>query len=113
MLKQVPPLPSGGVGGVFPPQLSPQQMAMLGSIYPPHIQLQLVRPTSSATNKGLPKTKAIFDHETHTGSLFALMEYSHLHKVGLTLNPDGVASPPQVGVKPDGVTSPPQGVVNP
>ncbi|XP_077594881.1 trinucleotide repeat-containing gene 6B protein isoform X2 [Stigmatopora nigra] len=54
MLKQMPP-PSGSVGGVagvggvgsgvgggvFPPQLSPQQIAMLSSIYPPHIQFQL------------------------------------------------------------------------
>lgn len=55
MLKQMPP-PSGSVGGVgsvggmaglgggvFPPQLSPQHIAMLSSIYPPHIQFQLVR----------------------------------------------------------------------
>ncbi|XP_055031103.2 trinucleotide repeat-containing gene 6B protein [Misgurnus anguillicaudatus] len=39
------PPPSGGVGGVgggiFPPQLSPQHIAMLSSIYPPHIQFQL------------------------------------------------------------------------
>ncbi len=45
VLKQMPP-PSGGVGGVgggiFPPQLSPQHIAMLSSIYPPHIQFQLV-----------------------------------------------------------------------
>ncbi|XP_067343370.1 trinucleotide repeat-containing gene 6B protein isoform X2 [Channa argus] len=53
MLKQMPP-PSGSVGSVgsvggvagvagsvFPPQLSPQQLAMLSSIYPPHIQFQL------------------------------------------------------------------------
>nr|XP_046232380.1 trinucleotide repeat-containing gene 6B protein isoform X2 [Scatophagus argus] len=53
MLKQMPP-PSGNVGGVggvggvaglgggvFPPQLSPQHIAMLSSIYPPHIQFQL------------------------------------------------------------------------
>ncbi|KAJ8263945.1 hypothetical protein GJAV_G00143390 [Gymnothorax javanicus] len=47
MLKQMPP-PSSGVGGVggvaggvFPPQLSPQHIAMLSSIYPPHIQFQL------------------------------------------------------------------------
>ncbi|KAK7880446.1 hypothetical protein WMY93_032920 [Mugilogobius chulae] len=53
VLKQMPP-PSGSVGGVggvggvagvgggvFPPQLSPQHIAMLGSIYPPHIQFQL------------------------------------------------------------------------
>ncbi|XP_057682535.1 trinucleotide repeat-containing gene 6B protein isoform X2 [Corythoichthys intestinalis] len=53
MLKQMPP-PSGSVGGVgnvggvagvgggvFPPQLSPQHIAMLSSIYPPHIQFQL------------------------------------------------------------------------
>ncbi|XP_055085441.1 trinucleotide repeat-containing gene 6B protein isoform X2 [Periophthalmus magnuspinnatus] len=52
VLKQMPP-PSGSVGGVgavggvagvgggvFPPQLSPQHIAMLG-IYPPHIQFQL------------------------------------------------------------------------
>uniref|UniRef100_A0A096LSC9 TNRC6 PABC binding domain-containing protein n=1 Tax=Poecilia formosa TaxID=48698 RepID=A0A096LSC9_POEFO len=43
MLKPMPP-PSGAVGavggGVFPPQLSPQHIAML-SIYPPQIQLQL------------------------------------------------------------------------
>ncbi|XP_069012136.1 trinucleotide repeat-containing gene 6B protein isoform X4 [Embiotoca jacksoni] len=49
-LKQMPP-PSGSVGGVsgvagvgggvFPPQLSPQHLAMLSSIYPPHIQFQL------------------------------------------------------------------------
>ncbi|KAM9716734.1 trinucleotide repeat-containing gene 6B protein isoform 2-T2 [Menidia menidia] len=33
----------GGVGGgVFPPQLSPQHIAMLSSIYPPHIQFQLL-----------------------------------------------------------------------
>lgn len=55
MLKQMPP-PSGSMGGVgsvggvaglgggvFPPQLSPQHIAMLSSIYPPHIQFQLVR----------------------------------------------------------------------
>lgn len=53
VLKQMPP-PSGSMGGVggmggvtgggvFPPQLSPQHIAMLSSIYPPHIQLQLVR----------------------------------------------------------------------
>lgn len=37
------PPPSGGVGGgIFPPQLSPQHIAMLSSIYPPHIQFQLV-----------------------------------------------------------------------
>lgn len=54
MLKQMPP-PSGSVGGVggvggvaglgggvFPPQLSPQQIAMLSSIYPPPLQFQLV-----------------------------------------------------------------------
>ncbi|KAG5853953.1 hypothetical protein ANANG_G00032290 [Anguilla anguilla] len=47
MLKQMPPPSSsvGGVGGVaggvFPPQLSPQHIAMLSSIYPPHIQFQL------------------------------------------------------------------------
>lgn len=54
MLKQVAP-PSAGVGGVggvggvagvgggmFPPQLSPQHIAMLSGIYPPHIQFQLV-----------------------------------------------------------------------
>ncbi|TNN38823.1 Trinucleotide repeat-containing gene 6B protein [Liparis tanakae] len=54
VLKQMPP-PSGSVGGVggvggvagvgggvFPPQLSPQHIAMLSSIYPPHIQFQLV-----------------------------------------------------------------------
>ncbi|XP_056626883.1 trinucleotide repeat-containing gene 6B protein [Triplophysa dalaica] len=36
------PPPSGGVGGgIFPPQLSPQHIAMLSSIYPPHIQFQL------------------------------------------------------------------------
>ncbi|XP_026206583.1 trinucleotide repeat-containing gene 6B protein isoform X2 [Anabas testudineus] len=53
VLKQMPP-PSGSVGGVgnmggvagftsgvLPPQLSPQQIAMLSSIYPPHIQFQL------------------------------------------------------------------------
>ncbi|KAM4525936.1 trinucleotide repeat-containing gene 6B protein isoform 1-T2 [Fundulus diaphanus] len=53
MLKPMPP-PSGSVGGVgnmggvagvgggvFPPQLSPQHIAMLSSIYPPQIQLQL------------------------------------------------------------------------
>ncbi|KAM6897694.1 trinucleotide repeat-containing gene 6B protein [Xenentodon cancila] len=53
VLKQMPP-PSGTVGGVsgvggvagvgggvFPPQLSPQHIAMLSSIYPPHIQFQL------------------------------------------------------------------------
>ncbi|XP_014063761.2 trinucleotide repeat-containing gene 6B protein isoform X7 [Salmo salar] len=53
MLKQVAP-PSAGVGGVggvggvagvgggmFPPQLSPQHIAMLSGIYPPHIQFQL------------------------------------------------------------------------
>ncbi|XP_046709495.1 trinucleotide repeat-containing gene 6B protein isoform X2 [Silurus meridionalis] len=44
VLKQMPP-PSAGVGavggGVFPPQLSPQHIAMLSSIYPPHIQFQL------------------------------------------------------------------------
>ncbi|KAM8887820.1 trinucleotide repeat-containing gene 6B protein isoform 1-T1 [Synchiropus picturatus] len=50
MLKQMPP-PTGTVGGVsgvagvgagvFPPQLSPQHIAMLSSIYPPHIQFQL------------------------------------------------------------------------
>ncbi|XP_056885784.1 trinucleotide repeat-containing gene 6B protein isoform X2 [Takifugu flavidus] len=53
MLKQMPP-PSGSMGGVgsvggvaglgagvFPPQLSPQHIAMLSSIYPPHIQFQL------------------------------------------------------------------------
>ncbi|KAG9338823.1 hypothetical protein JZ751_025260 [Albula glossodonta] len=47
VLKQMPPPSSsvGGVGGVaggvFPPQLSPQHIAMLSSIYPPHIQFQL------------------------------------------------------------------------
>ncbi|XP_061764923.1 trinucleotide repeat-containing gene 6B protein isoform X1 [Nerophis ophidion] len=49
LLKQMPPPSSsvGGVGvagvggGVFPPQLSPQHIAMLSSIYPPHIQFQL------------------------------------------------------------------------
>ncbi|KAM9837562.1 trinucleotide repeat-containing gene 6B protein [Aulostomus maculatus] len=50
MLKQMPP-PSGSMGGVggvagvgggvFPPQLSPQHIAMLSSIYPPPIQFQL------------------------------------------------------------------------
>ncbi|XP_030610384.1 trinucleotide repeat-containing gene 6B protein isoform X2 [Archocentrus centrarchus] len=53
VLKQMPP-PSGNMGGVggvggvagvgggvFPPQLSPQHIAMLSSIYPPHIQFQL------------------------------------------------------------------------
>ncbi|XP_038156931.1 trinucleotide repeat-containing gene 6B protein isoform X3 [Cyprinodon tularosa] len=53
MLKPMPP-PSGSVGGVggmggvagvgggvFAPQLSPQHLAMLSSIYPPQIQLQL------------------------------------------------------------------------
>ncbi|XP_062859215.1 trinucleotide repeat-containing gene 6B protein [Trichomycterus rosablanca] len=44
VLKQMPP-PSGGVGavggGLFPPQLSPQHIAMLSNIYPPHIQFQL------------------------------------------------------------------------
>ncbi|XP_056153244.1 trinucleotide repeat-containing gene 6B protein isoform X2 [Lampris incognitus] len=53
MLKQMAP-PSGNIGGVggvggvtgvgggvFPPQLSPQHIAMLSSIYPPHIQFQL------------------------------------------------------------------------
>ncbi|RVE59337.1 hypothetical protein OJAV_G00187600 [Oryzias javanicus] len=54
VLKQMPP-PGGSMGGVggmggvsgvvgggvFPPQLSPQHIAMLSSIYPPHIQLQL------------------------------------------------------------------------
>lgn len=58
MLKQMPP-PSGSVGGVgglggmaglgggvFPPQLSPQHIAMLSSIYPPHIQFQLVSSTT-------------------------------------------------------------------
>ncbi|CAB1313085.1 unnamed protein product [Coregonus sp. 'balchen'] len=53
MLKQMAP-PSAGVGGVggvggvagvgggvFPPQLSPQHIAMLSGIYPPHIQFQL------------------------------------------------------------------------
>lgn len=58
MLKQMPP-PSGSMGGVgsvggvaglgggvFPPQLSPQHIAMLSSIYPPHIQFQLVRKKS-------------------------------------------------------------------
>ncbi|MED6267387.1 hypothetical protein CHARACLAT_011664 [Characodon lateralis] len=53
MLKPMP-TPSGSVGGVggmggvagvgagvFPPQLSPQHLAMLSSIYPPQIQLQL------------------------------------------------------------------------
>ncbi|XP_041829808.1 trinucleotide repeat-containing gene 6B protein isoform X2 [Melanotaenia boesemani] len=53
VLKQMPP-PSGSLGGVggmggvagvgggvFPPQLSPQHIAMLSSIYPPHIQFQL------------------------------------------------------------------------
>ncbi|XP_028990771.1 trinucleotide repeat-containing gene 6B protein isoform X2 [Betta splendens] len=53
VLKQMPP-PAGSLGGtssmggvagvaggVFPPQLSPQQIAMLSSIYPPHIQFQL------------------------------------------------------------------------
>lgn len=52
VLKQMPPPSVGGVGGVggvgavgggvFPPQLSPQHIAMLSSIYPPHIQFQLV-----------------------------------------------------------------------
>nr|XP_057917258.1 trinucleotide repeat-containing gene 6B protein isoform X2 [Doryrhamphus excisus] len=53
LLKQMPPSSGsvggvGGVGGVagvgggvFPPQLSPQHIAMLSSIYPPHIQFQL------------------------------------------------------------------------
>lgn len=51
VLKQMPPPSVGGVGGVggvgavgggvFPPQLSPQHIAMLSSIYPPHIQFQL------------------------------------------------------------------------
>lgn len=54
VLKQMPP-PSGNMGGVggvggvagvgggvFPPQLSPQHLAMLSSIYPHHIQFQLV-----------------------------------------------------------------------
>lgn len=52
VLKQMPP-PSGSVGGVaglgggvFPPQLSPQHIAMLSSIYPPHLQFQLVRCSS-------------------------------------------------------------------
>ncbi|KAG7226526.1 hypothetical protein INR49_003848 [Caranx melampygus] len=53
VLKQMPP-PSGNMGGVggvggvagvgggvFPPQLSPQHLAMLSSIYPHHIQFQL------------------------------------------------------------------------
>ncbi|XP_049320435.1 trinucleotide repeat-containing gene 6B protein isoform X4 [Astyanax mexicanus] len=44
VLKQMPP-PSCGVGGVsggvFPPQLSPQNIAMLSSIYSPQIQFQL------------------------------------------------------------------------
>nr|XP_023670236.1 trinucleotide repeat-containing gene 6B protein-like [Paramormyrops kingsleyae] len=44
VLKPMPP-PSSGVGGVgagvFPAQLSPQHLAMLSSIYPPHIQFQL------------------------------------------------------------------------
>ncbi|XP_051958577.1 trinucleotide repeat-containing gene 6B protein-like isoform X1 [Xyrauchen texanus] len=44
VLKQMPP-PTGGIGGVgggmFPPQLSPQHIAMLSSIYPPQIQFQL------------------------------------------------------------------------
>lgn len=59
VLKQMPP-PSGSVGGVggvggvaglgggvFPPQLSPQHIAMLSSIYPPQIQFQLVRRKST------------------------------------------------------------------
>lgn len=34
----------GGVGGgVFPPQISPQQLAMLGNIYPHMQQFHLVR----------------------------------------------------------------------
>lgn len=59
MLKQMPP-PSGNMGGVggvggvagvgggvFPAQLSPQHIAMLSSIYPPHIQFQLVRSSTT------------------------------------------------------------------
>lgn len=47
----------GGVagvgGGVFPPQLSPQHIAMLSSIYPPHIQFQLVRSNTHTSPQGI------------------------------------------------------------
>lgn len=60
MLKPMAP-PSGTVGavggGVFPPQLSPQHIAML-SIYPPQIQLQLVRNRTAFLWNNRPLTAA-------------------------------------------------------
>lgn len=81
MLKQMPP-PSGSMGGVgsvggvaglgagvFPPQLSPQHIAMLSSIYPPHIQFQLVRKKKKLFRMLLNVDGLIFPSNTFGGKL--------------------------------------------